>query len=790
MKKIVSILTLASIGIVLAWGVPANNQYVAKRMADGSTVMVRLAGDEFFSYMVTSDGRIVKEESGVMVETGKTEADMNTQYVSRQRMKSKLMGENQQKVVAKTSSGAYSKGLVILVNFSDQSFTFSQSEFNNMLNQQGYNNYGATGSVKDYFVDNSGGNYNPVFDVFGPYTLDHNTAYYGAPSEYDNDSRPAQMVLDAVRKLSADQNANVNFADYDCDNDSIIDNVFVFYAGCGQNYTGNSENCIWPHRWIVTTGNTDATETSDLTFDNKRLYSYACTSELAGVQGSTSLCGIGVFCHEFSHVLGLMDLYVTDYSSDHKTVGSWDIMCSGNYLNNEHTPAGYSTFERFAVGWFNPPVISSSESYDIDYTLSSHEGFIITSTGSFNYDFHNPIPYEYYVLENRQNESWDSYVPGHGLLIEKIKWNENKWISNTPCNNPNNMVVDMIEAGGSTDENGDSSDPFPGTYGITSYSPYTQYPLTNIREIGNRVCFDLLGGAPKGPFTVAFDDRGYGIADTTALKEDTVYAGVVLPIVLANDGYEFVGWCTSMTGNSTVILNAGVTYHPKRNMILFAVYKKNGTIIEDYYGDCFSEKFSKLGNSRGVDITKSIDAYCDYKGWNGNILESNLGMVKVGNDDTKGYFITPELDLEGDLEISFIISQESRSYFGVETEDGFSSDYPLAQKGPTVVNVTLHDVAPYSKLKFVSDINSFNICDVHICGDKASTPVTVTEDSNNGPIIIREKVVGGHVRIEGLQDGMRVMIIDGMGRILMTREANGDTMEFDAPESIYFIKIL
>lgn len=791
MKKIVLNLVFALLGIGMMWAIPANNQYVAKRLADGSTVMVRLAGDEFFNYMVTEDGRIVKEVNGSLVETGIRESDMGARYIAGRRKMSKLMMKpNQRRVVAKTTSGAYSRNLVILVNFSDKCFSYPKSQFESILNQDGYSDYGATGSVKEYFTDNSGGQYSPQFDVYGPYTLDHNTAYYGGATSNDNDARPAQMVLDAMRKLAADQNANVNFADYDGNNDGYIDNVFIYYAGCGENYSGNSSDYVWPHRWVVGDWNTDAYDESDFIFGGKVLYNYGCTSELAGYCEDATLCGIGAFCHEFSHLLGLMDLYVTDYYSGHKTVGAWDIMCDGPYNNSEHTPAGYSTFERFALGWINPPVISTQNSYNIDYTLSSHEGYIITSTGKFNYDFDNPVPSEYFVLENRQQESWDEYIPGHGLLIEKIKWDADSWYSNVGNNDPNNMVVDIIEAGGSTDPYGSASDPFPGSYNVTSYSPYRDYPLTDIREIGKIICFDVKGGAPKGPFIVVFDDRGFGVADTTSLKEDTVYSGVVLPNVTANDGYEFVGWCASMTGNSTEISGAGTTFHPKRNTILFAVYKQNGVVVEDYYGECLSEHFSKLGNSNGIDITTDIDAYSDNRGWSGNMLESDFGMVKVGSETSKGFLISPEIALEGNIDIAFIITQDVRSYFGVVSEDGQSSDYPLALKGPGVVRVSLYDVAPNSKIKFVSDLNSYSIGEIYFCGDKVVTPVTEIEESSDEPTILREKVIGGRVRIEGLKEGMKVMVVDGIGRILMTRDADSDVMEFDAPETVYFIKIL
>ena len=788
MRKFVFSLIFLSVA-TMAWGIPANNQYVQKQMADGSSVMVRLVGDEFFNYMVTSDGRVVKNVNGVMVETGMTERDMTPSYIAQKRSMSKLKS-NMRHSTKGTTSGAYTKGLVILVNFSDQSFTYPKNEFYNKLNQPGYSTNGAPGSVKDYFTDNSGGTFSPNFDVFGPYTLDHTTAYYGGPdSNGENDIRPAQMILDAVRKLAADPSANVNFADYDCDNDGIIDNVFIYYAGCGQNIVGNDFNFIWPHRWYVSPNNTNAYDNSDLIFGGKKLQGYACASELSGSQNDPYLCGIGAFCHEFSHVLGLMDLYDTDHSSNHVTFGQWDIMCSGCYLDYERTPSGYSTFERFVVGWYNPPVITSAASYELDYTLRGHEGYIITSTGTFNHNLHNPSPSEYYVLENRQKESWDTYLPGHGMLVTKIVWDNSEWENNSPVNDPDNMVVDLIEAGGPTDDMGSPSDPFPGTRNVKKLTTYPEFGISNISENNQKITFDINGGIAKGPFIVSFDERNMGIADTTSLKEAEECAGVVLPNVTPNYGYQFIGWCQSITGNDTAIYPAGSTFKPKRNTILFAVYKENNRIVEDYYGECMTEHFSKLGNSQGIDISTTINSYADNKGWSGNTLESNVGMVKVGNNTVKGYITTPNLNMQGTVEVVFILSQESRSYFGVVTSDRSSSDYPLAPAQAGVVRATLHNVTPNSRIEFISDVNSFDIGGIYICGDVV-TPVVETEAEHNEPVILREKVMGGHVRIEGLSEGMRVMVVDGMGRILMSRDADDDTMEFEAPETVYFIKIL
>jgi len=189
--------------------------------------------------------------------------------------------------------------LVLLVQFNDLYFSVSNSNlaFTRMLNQEGYSENGGTGSVRDYYYENSSGAFAPEFDVIGPITLSKSVRYYGANKEDGGEmyERSQEMVIEAAQL--ARQQYGVNFSQYDNDGDGIVDNVFVFFAGHNE-AEGGPDYTIWPHAWNVYYEN--------VVYDGVRLSSYACASELRGHQGTT-MAGIGTYCHEFGHVLGMPD---------------------------------------------------------------------------------------------------------------------------------------------------------------------------------------------------------------------------------------------------------------------------------------------------------------------------------------------------------------------------------------------------------------------------------------------------------------------------------------------------
>ena len=487
MKRIfVLLLSIVCCALGGVWAVPAKPIVKTLIQPDGSELKVRLVGDENGHYYITLEGNVVeRDKDGWYVVGNGQQREGERLQMPRKRVHSSTVDEQRR------APHQAERGLVILVEFSDVSFSKTRQNFDDLLNKEGYNYNGATGSARDYFRDASNGQYVPEFDVYGPYRLDSVMSYYGQNDRSGLDMHPDQMVVDAVAKLASDSLVDINFADYDTDNDGYMDNLFVYYAGYGEN-EGAPENSVWPHAWEVY----EEYVKGQLVYDGKQIKGYACTSELQGTSG-VLMCGIGTFCHEFGHVLGLPDFYVTDYSSQHKTLGDWDIMDAGAYLNGGNTPPTYSAHERFYLGWLTPEILNETGDFELEELQKSNKAYIVTSTGEHNLDGGNPDPATYFLLENRQKIGWDRYLPGHGLMITKTIYNENNWYNNIPNNNRYLQGYDLIEADGKAPINdyGKGGDLFPGTANVTSYSPYENYSVINIVEKEGVISFSFVGEA-------------------------------------------------------------------------------------------------------------------------------------------------------------------------------------------------------------------------------------------------------------------------------------------------------
>lgn len=407
------------------------------------------------------------------------------------------------------------RGLVILVNFQDKEFITSYDEMHNMINGDnysrsykiGFKTIKAQGSARQYFIDQSWGQYQPQFDVVGPYTVSKNYSYYGQNrSEYNTDVNACEMIIEACQLADAD---GVDFTQYDNNNDGEIDFVYVFYAGYGEADGGNA-NTIWPHTYWVK----DACYKS-VKVDGKYINAYACGNELN--YGTQIHDGVGTFCHEFSHVLGLPDLYSTGGNTEKtKLMGDWDIMDSGPYNNDGNTPPAYSAYERFFMGWLKPTQITGNKDI-ILHPLNSGRGAALIAASGHNMKGNDPNPTTFYLLENREKTGWDAYLPGKGLLITKIAYNYSKWIGNTVNNTKTSLGVDIIEADGKTPSypnsgySGKAGDTFPGSEGVFEYTAISGYEITNIGWATNNIDIEFrlnAGGFPLeiGQMTTAIED--------------------------------------------------------------------------------------------------------------------------------------------------------------------------------------------------------------------------------------------------------------------------------------------
>ncbi|MGM9809621.1 MAG: M6 family metalloprotease domain-containing protein [Paludibacteraceae bacterium] len=381
------------------------------------------------------------------------------------------------------------KGLLLLVQFSDTTFFTPNphSAFDSLANSIDYTYNGACGSAREYFRAQSNGQYVPDFTVVGPVTLPHPMAYYGKNDTTNTDQYLADFVIDAC--LAAKD--SVDWTQFDSDNDGLVDLVFLLFAGYGE-ADSPIANTIWPCKWDLASalygGYTNQTtyyytNSSDYnlpTFNGKTVFKFACSNEWTYRTNSRS--GIGTFVHEFSHVLGLPDYYVPSGDESH-TPGSWSLMGYGNYINNGNTPPNYSAYDKYFLGWATPTFLDKNQQVTLpadgeNYYMLTRSGNA-PANGAFTQD-------TVYYLENRQYTSWDTYLPGHGLLIWQVVYDSAAWTNGLP--NADAVRYTLITASGknpltkSTIGAQREDVPFPGSEGVSTLALSPKAILQDITE--------------------------------------------------------------------------------------------------------------------------------------------------------------------------------------------------------------------------------------------------------------------------------------------------------------------
>lgn len=517
------------------YGVKSNPQPVTVVQPDGSSLTIRIHGDENFHYMTTIDGFLIRKDKDGFFKYDRLDATKKVRNLSSQRVSNVmertsaeqqfigeltpvrkqmdlLMSFNKgvrkapaqildRSVLSPQAEGdesvAESQYLVILVNFKDKAMTFSQEDFNIWLNEPGYSVDGGTGSVKDYFRDNSMGKFIPNFVVLGPYTLAHEQTYYAANDESEGgDVNPRDMVVEAVT-MAKEANPGINFAQFDNDGDGYMDNVNIIYAGYSEASTGNA-NDMWPHSWDL---DDQAFEIDGIICNN-----YGCSAELVGASGA-KMDGIGTFTHEFGHILGLKDMYDTDDYVDGYGIdpGAYCLYASGSYNNDSRTPPCLMAFERMQMGWCTPVELKAAEDVALKPVAENEARYINCQP-----DRAAGTGVEWFLLENRQQTGWDTYIPAHGLLIYHYDYTdemvEKYWSINGPNNNAKHRCMYIVAADGVDDTNSRVGDTYPGRSGNTEFSA-TSSPaaiawsgdpvdvaVTNINEMGGLVYFQVNGG--------------------------------------------------------------------------------------------------------------------------------------------------------------------------------------------------------------------------------------------------------------------------------------------------------
>lgn len=494
MKKIGLIVAFCAV-MGSVWAIPARRGGIVKTQPDGSEIVVYQHGDEHFHWMTNEQGEWLHMDEDGFYHV--TEA-LSKEAIAAKRAASPMQVKPKNDVASPLNIAP--RGLIILVNFADLAFTETIEEMDSMHNGMNYTRdyeyvyrgktyqVSSEGSVRQYFYDASFGQYNPQFDVIGPVTVSREYAYYGKNNVNTQfDQRPWEMIKEAC--VIADTLLDVDFTQYDNDNDDIVDFVYVIYAGYGE-ADGGGANTIWPHSYQLSAAG------AYCRLDGVRVDLYACGNEIDYYTKKHT--GIGTFCHEFSHVLGLPDLYTTE-GQTHKTLGEWSILDYGPYNNDGNTPPAYSAYERFFMGWLTPEVIVDSANIRLEELNSSQRALLISTEDKHNLIGNDPKSTKFYLLENRQQQGWDTYLPGHGLMLTYVQYNATRWQENTVNNTSRSMGVDLIEADGKAPNSsgtgylGKATDLFPA--GATSYTQITDHAIEDIEEIDGVIYFKYRGGA-------------------------------------------------------------------------------------------------------------------------------------------------------------------------------------------------------------------------------------------------------------------------------------------------------
>ena len=475
---------------------PARRGAITITQPDGTTLTAHLNGDAFYHYYTTTDGQLLQRDERGFYHAVPMPSD--EEMLARHKNAPRRIAK--QKNIGSARNLA-PRGLIILVNFPDLTFSTEKAEIDSMINgvdysrrYTGYTTAGkktvivSQGSARQYFHDTSCGQYNPVFDVVGPVLVSQDHDYYGENNRQGDDKHVEDMIKEAC-ELVEDE---VDFTLYDNDKDGKVDFVYVIYAGYGE-ADGAGDDYVWPHNYALTYTGTSCF------VDGKQVDNYACSNELDYY--SKQHDGIGTFCHEFSHVLGLPDLYTTN-SSTHKTMGSWDILDYGPYNNDGNTPPHYSAYERFFMGWLTPTLINKACDVELEPLGTGNGAVILTATGEHNLNGIDPMARTFYLLENRQKEGWDAFLPGHGMLITKINYSQSKWENNTVNNSSSSMGVDIIEADGKAPaaSNSNPNNGYLGKMGDTypagndSFTKLPEFQVTAIDEMDGLITFKVNGG--------------------------------------------------------------------------------------------------------------------------------------------------------------------------------------------------------------------------------------------------------------------------------------------------------
>ena len=416
------------------------------KQADGTTITVRAYGDEDLSYFLASDGTLLYQEGtnfyiagvkadGTLYSTGVLahEPSMRTiKEISAIKAQNAKAFYNSMETQAKANkvrrepmtpdnsllpSLGKHKIPIILVEFSDVEFSVENPKatfdkylngkelFNKETDPEMGQNYA---SVAKYFKDMSFGKFEPEFEVYGPVNLGKPLATYGAG--YSSEENMGLLLTDACTAVDDE----VDFTQYDSNDDGNIDLIYIIYAGFSQSIAGNSTDCIHPKSGYLSLAKS---------FDGMDVKRYGVNNELNGTPADQAngpiINGIGLFCHEFSHCMGLPDLYPKSGSIAEACINQnmdyWSLMDAGEYTANGYRPTAYTAWERERLGWMEIGTLTGPSNVELKSLDEGGAAFRI-------YNDKDETGHEYYIVENVQNNGWNKNLFGNGLMVTHVDY--------------------------------------------------------------------------------------------------------------------------------------------------------------------------------------------------------------------------------------------------------------------------------------------------------------------------------------------------------------------------------
>jgi len=516
MKKELSLLVLIVIWVIIrlngeVYAISASPEPIELTQADGTTFKARKWGDELLhgwetvdGYTIIFDGVLgswvyaVNGSDGSLISSSNVVGSDYPPALAKHKrpVKDTLLNKTSAKysrspVLKFPKRATASTGIanipVILINFNNTTTTYTSSDFNNLL--FGTGNY----SMKDYYSEVSYGKFTVSAGPGGViewYTAARDHDYYGENDTQGLDMFPGTLVREAV--IVADNNG-FNFAPYDNDGDCYVDMVMIVHQGSGEESVSGLPADIWSHTWNLndayyywsSNGGEYTTDDACPQGGYIKVNVYTVQPEKLG----SNIMTVGVFAHEFGHVLGLPDLYDTDSSSE--GIGRWSLMAGGgwNYTTvYGDRPAHPDAWSKYYLGWVTPAEVSGT-------LINEYITQAVTAADVYRLGNGTPASGEYFLIENRQKTGFDAGLPGAGLLIWHI---DGGWISSAlnlntvndrecypdgPSCNAHHYGVALVQADNSYDmekgnNDGDEGDPYPGTGNNTLFRD-TSLPDSN-----------------------------------------------------------------------------------------------------------------------------------------------------------------------------------------------------------------------------------------------------------------------------------------------------------------------